>query len=516
VTLLEEDVSAATDSRPDDALGNRIRRGAMWTASGTLVMRLGNIAVMAIVARTLSQEEFGVFAVAATVYAIVSSIAELGVASAVARADVDADDIGPTTATISIISGCAFAAIMLALADPLASALGSAQGAAPIRVMAIAVFLVGVVAVPGVQLQREFAQDRLFVGNMVGFVVGNGLLLLLAKHGVGAMSFAWSRVIAQFTVGLVWVILLEKHYRPGFRRHTAKFVLAFGLPLAGANLLNYILLNADYAFVGHLLGPVELGTYVLAFNVASWPVSVLSSVVNGIALPAFSRVKDDAKALETALKHGTTSLVLIAAPISALTAALATPLVRVLYGQKWLAASPVLAPLTLYGSISVLCLLFANVLSGFGDTRRLFYAQIPWLCALIPAMAFGIELDGITGAAWAHIVVICLVALPVYVIMLKRTTSTSLRPMVRAAAFPILAALAGGVVAALVSSVMPTPFVQLVVGGAAGGLLYVVLVARQLRLVLPGRAGRVLGGYIDRRQHKGRHVYRPGMVRSDW
>ena len=64
-------------------------------------------------------------------------------------------------------------------------------------------------------------------------------------------------------------------YKPGFSRAQARFVLAFGLPLAGANLLNFILLNADYAFVGRLLGPSRLGIYMLAFNAASWSTSLL-------------------------------------------------------------------------------------------------------------------------------------------------------------------------------------------------------------------------------------------------
>jgi lipopolysaccharide exporter len=100
------------------------------------------------------------------------------------------------------------------------------------------------------------------------------------------MAFAWSRVIAVACQGLA----VSRWYWPSLARSQLHGVLAFGLPLAGANLVNYTLLNADYSFVGHQLGPTLLGIYVLAFNLASWSMSMLTATINGVAMPAFSRV----------------------------------------------------------------------------------------------------------------------------------------------------------------------------------------------------------------------------------
>ena len=66
-----------------------------------------------------------------------------------------------------------------------------------------------------------------------------------------------------------------------------------GVPLGAANIIGFILLNVDYGLIGHLLGAVALGVYVLAFNVASWPQSLLGAMINNVSMPAFSRVKND-------------------------------------------------------------------------------------------------------------------------------------------------------------------------------------------------------------------------------
>ncbi|MEO6702931.1 MAG: lipopolysaccharide biosynthesis protein [Jatrophihabitantaceae bacterium] len=493
----------------DRALGQRIRRGAMWSAASTLIMRFANISIMAVVARTLAPRDFGVFAVAMTVHAIVSSIAELGVASCLVRADVDLDELAPTVAAVSLISSTALAGGMYAFARPLSSALGSSDAAGPMRVMAIAVLLVGVFAVPGANLAREFRQDKQFLANIGGFIAANSLLLVLATHGGGALSFAWSRVVGQFVIGTVMTMLVDRRYRPALATKHLRFVLGFGLPLAGANLLNFALLNTDYVFIGHLLGPVELGVYMLAFNISSWPSSLMSTMLNSIAMPAFSRVKHDVALLEAALVRAATALAFVALPVCALTATLAHPLVRTIYGDRWNNAADVLAVLAVYGAISVLCLLFANALSGLGQTRLLLIAQFPWIGCLVPAMAIGVHVNGIVGAAWAHIVVVCLVALPFYLYMLKRSAPIRITAIARGVAPVLAAALLAAGTATLVAHALPGPALQLLGGGSAGSVVYLLFAVPIAQDVLgigrliPKRLAGPINGYVRQVQRFG-------------
>ena len=135
--------------------------------------------------------------------------------------------------------------------------LGSADAAGPVRVMALTVVLVGLFAVPTAQCMRDFKQDKIFLANIIAFVPSTVLLIVLAKSGGGAIAFSWSMVVRQFVWGGVLVALAPRHYRPGLARSALSVIFRFGLPLAGANFVNYILLNVDYAFVGHLLGAAE-------------------------------------------------------------------------------------------------------------------------------------------------------------------------------------------------------------------------------------------------------------------
>src|SRR5215472_4052144 len=94
------------------SLSARVRRGALWSALSTLVLRLVTIAITAVVAHILTPRDFGVFTVALTAYLIVSSLGELGIASCLVRADLDLDAMAPTMVTVSLTTSALFAGAM--------------------------------------------------------------------------------------------------------------------------------------------------------------------------------------------------------------------------------------------------------------------------------------------------------------------------------------------------------------------------------------------------------------------
>ena len=92
---------------------------------------------------------------------------------------------------------------MVVFARPIAVALGSAAAAGPIRVLALAMLLTGVFAVPGAQLIRDFKQNKIFRANLIAFLPSTAVLILLAMAGSGAIAFAWSMVVSTVISGCV-------------------------------------------------------------------------------------------------------------------------------------------------------------------------------------------------------------------------------------------------------------------------------------------------------------------------
>ena len=466
------------------SLATDVRHAAAWSMGGALVFKIIGITATAIVAHILTRQDFGLFAVATTVYTIISALAGSSLTASITRADLRVSDIAPTMWTFSLGANALVAGALVFFAQPIAAELGSPDGAGPVRVMAIVAILDGLSGVPTAQLIRDFKQSRIFLAGLVSFAPSTAVLIFLAKSGDGAMAFAWSRVVGTAIVCIVILMSVRKHYMPWISRSGLSVLYHFAIPFSLAGLVGYLLQNVDYALIGHLMGPLSLGTYVLAFNAASWPSSLLGGALGTVGVSAFSRVKHDRERLMDAIADGVRAVVLIAAPMSVLEMVLCRPIVLTLYGPHWVAASEPLAILTLYGLISIVCSLFTQMLAALGQSKLMLIIRLLWLAALVPAMALGVHSDGIVGAAIAHVIVIVPIVLPCYLIALKRATRVRIGALMKASLPALVAAAIAGAIAWLLVRSFHSPMAQLLVGGGGGTLFYLIATAPQLILVI--------------------------------
>ena len=487
-------VSASLEGTVSASLSADVRKGAYWVAGSTVLMRSASFLSTAVVAHIIAPDDYGVFAVALTVYSIVYSITELGGSSCLRLADFDIDQLAPTAMLVTPLLNMIFSAALVAFAYPIAAALGSVEAVSSIRVMAIALLIGGVFAAPLSQMVRDFKQKEIFVANVAGFAVSTTVLLVLAERGNGPMAFAWSMVASALASGLVLYALVPRRYFPGIRRDALSIICRFGIPLAGANLVHSILSNADYAFVGHLLGARALGIYTLAFNVASWPVSLLAGLINNLSMPAASRAKHSPAAMENAITTAVRGVSLVAMPMCGMTVALARPLILTLYGKNWIMSADIVSVLAVYGMVVAICYLFGTMISGLGRTGLTFTVQLVWIVILAPVMALAVHWDGLMGAAYAHVAVIVPVVLPIYAIILRKVSGVRCAVLVKAALPALLASSAAAVLAHAAALQFRTPLIQLAAGLTVGVTIYAMCARRQAAAVFGCgySAGRIL------------------------
>lgn len=386
----------------DEGLGTLVRRGASWGAASTIVLRLGSLVVGIVLARLLSPEAFGIFAVAMVVQVVLTTLADLGMSADLIRAQ-DPERRGPTLASISLTAGIVLALLMSLTASPVAEQFGSPSAAPVIAVMSLTLIISGAGVVPYAKLTRQFAQKQLFATSAVDFVISTVVAVGLVLLGMGPMSLALSRVAAQGCATALQFKLSHTRPRFGFDRTVARSALAFGLPLAGANLLVWTLLNVDNAVIARVAGEVALGYYFLAFNISNWPMSVIGQTVRSVAMAAFAHVRVREKTGENGVQHDRSLAIgmavtwSLAVPAGVLLAVLSVPLVEVLYGDKWSPAAGVLAALGVFGALRVVLDLMATYLIVQGAARPVFWIQVLWILVLTPAMVFAVRHFGLVG-----------------------------------------------------------------------------------------------------------------------
>jgi PST family polysaccharide transporter len=400
-------------------LRDSVRRAVSWNLAGVVVGRGGTLVSGLVLARLLAPEDYGVFAVALVALLFVANLNDLGVEQVLVRWPGPVTGVAPTARTVILGSSALQFALLFLAAPSLAGALGAPEAAGVIRLLAASIVVGGAFAVHSALLTRDLRLGRRTTADVIGLVAGLGLTLGLAVSGAGVWSLAWGRVAGNTLTGVLHACLSGHRVPFRFEREVARRLTAQGLPLAGATIVTVAVLNTDTLVVGRVLGPVELGFYTMAFNLSSWPVSVFGVAAWRVAVAAFARLQADPERLRAAFLRALGMLLGVALPVCVLLAALAEPLIRFLYGARWLPAAGALTLLAGLGALRVALQLADDALVAVGRGATVLVLQLTWLAAVVPALALGASVGGIAGAALAHVLVALFVAVPLHLFALR-------------------------------------------------------------------------------------------------
>ena len=327
----------AGSSGPADknTLGATAARALGWTFVSNALSKLGTVGIGIVLARMLGPHVFGTYAVAWVALLAMLSLNDLSVSLAIVRWPGDPAEIAPTVTTIAVTGSVAMYAVCFFGAPRYAAAMGAPAASDVIRVLALNIVLDGLVCTPVGLLDRNFRQDRRMIADQVSGWLGALVSVGLAWGGMGAMSLAVGRITGAAAAAVLYIAFSPEPLRFGFDRSRARALLRYGTPLAGSTVVAFAVTNVDQLVVGRMLGATALGFYVLALNLATWPVAMFSLPVRNVAPAAFARLQHDHDAMRAAFLSSSALLCAVALPICLVIGGSATPLIRFAYGARW-------------------------------------------------------------------------------------------------------------------------------------------------------------------------------------
>ncbi|GIH69063.1 oligosaccharide flippase family protein [Sphaerimonospora thailandensis] len=469
------------------SIGRKAGRGLGWSLLGTLVTKIGSLAMGLVLARLLAPADFGLYAIALAASQFVMHINDAGIIAATVQWRGKLEDMAPTAAVLAVSFSTAVYGIFWVIAPAFARLAGNEAATPVVRLLTVIILVDGLTAVRSGALLRRFEQDKLTKANMVGFVANAALAIPLAAAGAGAYSFATGQVAASVVTGVLVFLAARLPVRIAVDREIAARLLRFGLPLAGSLGIESVLVNADYVIVGDALGPVALGYYLLAFNVSSWVPGLVGTAVRYVSVAGFSRLaENDPESLDLGVRRTVPLLVAGVLPAAVLMCTLAHEIVVFLYGAKWAPAADALRFLAVLMVVRMFVSFAFDILTSVGATKWTVWVNLGWAVALVAALLAGTRMDGIRGTAIGHAVVAVLVALPLTAWALNRA-GVRLRPVLPGLVRPLCGAALAALVITMIAAVSAPltgdlPVVELSVAGSAGLLVYILVVVPMSRI----------------------------------
>ena len=461
----------APDAAPD-AVHARASRAFGWSFGNTVAARLGTLAIGVALARVLGPQEFGVFAIATVTLLAVLSFNELGVSLAVIRWREHPSTTAPTINTIATLSSLVLTVAMLLGAPTIATLLGDVRATPVVRVLAVSVLLNGLVATPAAILQREFMQKQRTIADQVNTWLGAGLSLVLALGGWGAMSLAIGRLIASLVFGVLLLRWCPVPYRFGWDRAIARRLLRFGLPLAASSIVVFAAGYADQMVVGATLGAQTLGFYVLAFNLASWPVTIFSQPLRAVAPAMFAALRSTPARMTGTFARLLVVLACVAVPACLAISGAAGPVVALVYGAAWSPSAQVLVWMAGAAALKIVFELAYDYLVVEGRSSLVLLVQVCAFAVSLPLMLLVARPWGAAGVAAVQVGVALVVTAPLYLLGLRRA-GIGARAVLKALAVPSAVGVLAWFACRALSSVVALP----VLAAPACGLLALLMIA---------------------------------------
>jgi len=300
-----------------------------------------------ILARLLLKEDFGLAGFALIVIGFLEVTKDLGIGASVIFYG-DDDESLDTAFWLNIGSGLLLGALAWAIAPLVGGFFGAPRATSMTRVLALSFPLMALGNIHRSILERRLAFRRLFIPDLAKAIGKGTLSISLALLGFGA----WSLVIGHLggtavSVVAYWLVL---RWRPAkrFVRTKAAPLLRYGIQIVAVNVVGVLLNNLDYLVVGRYLGAEALGVYILAFRLPELLIKELSTGASRALFPAFSSVRSDPGVLRERFLNTMSYLALVMVPAGLGLAAVADPLVRTLYTDKWEQAIPVMSVIAVY------------------------------------------------------------------------------------------------------------------------------------------------------------------------
>jgi len=402
---IEEDI-------PQGEVKKRAVKGVASLFARQGVLRFLGFLGMLVLARILTPEMFGIFAIAQFVVIFFEQVSSLGLSAALLRKKDNITEIELRT-VFTLQQAVVFLSLVLIMvfAPEIAGHYDlDTSYSWLIRALGFSLFLASLKTVPSILLQRQLRHDLLAISEVAEYLVYLSVAISMAYMGYGV----WALVVATLLRGLTGLCILYyiSWWRPafGFHRETAREVLRFGVPiqLGGFSALAN---NAVVpVVVGSMLGTAAVGYVNFSKTLLDALVFQPLILIGKVQLRVFSRVQDDSKNLAKLVNKSLFIGSALTYYLLSMFLAQAVPFIEYIVTSKWAPALPIIYIASAGYIIYAVTMPYMQVLKALGDAiTPLISSTIRFLIQLILIIFLVTDYD-ITGYAIAFSIAVFITA----------------------------------------------------------------------------------------------------------
>lgn len=361
----------------DADLKLRTARTLKWNVIDRVSSQVLYAVTGVVLARVLSQEDFGLVGAILVFQAFASLFVDSGFSTALLQRKSPSQLDYSTVLWFNIAMATGIYVALWFCAPFIADLFQGDQRLIPLSRVMFLTFIINATSIVQVnRLMKRMDVKMVAVSNTIGLVASAVVGIWMALTGWGAWAIVWQSIaLATVKSAILWA---TNHWLPmlRFSWSALRSFFAVGSGVMFTSFLNTVFQNLYSFFIGNRVGLVSLGYYTQADKWSKMGVMSLSQVLTASFLPVLSHVQDDPEryARMTAKMNRFTAYLLF--PAMGFLVVMATPIFHVLFGTKWDASIVLFQILLVRGIFTVLSLLYNNYILALGRSRLIVYMEI--------------------------------------------------------------------------------------------------------------------------------------------
>lgn len=410
---------------------NTFFKGVSYQTMTVAAMAVLEMVIFPIWSRVLSKTDFGYYAAISGIIAIVMSLSEAGLGTAIIQKKGASQQHVSTAFSLSIIFGLFFSLMVFIFADPLARFVVEESLSAPLRVMSSLVFLHSISSIGRSIMTKELSFGKLGIIQVVTYLISSAVGIMMATQGYGVWSVVATAIISSLMSTVLYFLFTHSSF-PKLKIYKSEVggILSFGGWLTGGVVLNNFTQQCDRLLLSRWLSVQALGAY----NRPAGFVSNISGKINGIfdtvLFPLLSDIQDDLPKVQSVFLRSVAVLNSFSVVLAAIFFFNAELIISIFFGQEWMDLVLVLRIVSIGVVFSIDNRLADCYYRSLAKLRSSFFIRLAQAILTIAGIYWGCK-NGVEGIATA-ITLVSIFIICIKIIVISRYIKMNLGVIVKA------------------------------------------------------------------------------------
>ena len=381
--------------------------GFFWKAMESGGDQLITFFISVILARLLGPEKYGTMAIMLIFIAIAQVIIQNGFQTALIQKKEIGDEDLSSVFWVGLLISTVLYLLIFAASPFIARFFGDPEIIPMLRVLSLILFSGSVVSVEIAIIARQMNFRLQCIGTIIADMFSGVIGILAAFQGMGT----WALVLQQLikNVCLMIFLLWKLGWRPQ-RMISVKSIsslFSYGWKVLASGLIDTIYSNLYTPFISRLYNATMVGYYNRANQFPQVIVNSMAQTLQAVMLPAFSRTQDEQARGRLMLRRTIKMAGFVMFPAMFGIAAVSEAMIRMLLGEVWLPAVPLLRLCAL--SFSVWHMHVANLQAINANGRSDIYLKLELIkkaagvAVLLGSVRFGVTGMILMKAVWDYV-----------------------------------------------------------------------------------------------------------------